>query len=276
MYVRQRHLHRAILFFLMFLGLSVANAKAQSPVAQSQGQDQTSPPTDGNRQGRGGPMGGRGTIGRITSISSGAMEIAKPDGTKLAVKLSAGTEFRKNRQPAKLEDFKVGDFVMVRGSENADHSVSAQMVGGRSGSGPGGGEGRFGGRGGPGGGPGNGPGPVGEIGKDFVAGEVKSVEPPKLTVLRTDNVTQTVELNEETSLRRGRESITMTDIHPGDHVLIRGASQNNAFVPKTATVLSPEQWERMRQMRNGTQGQDSNAPSNPPAANPPTSAPQQP
>lgn len=221
-------------------------------------------------------MGGRGTIGKITSISSSSLEIAKPDGAKVTVKLSADTEFRKDRQPAKLQDFKLGDFVMVRGSENADHSVSAHMVGGRSGGGPGGGEGRFGGRGGPNGGPGNGPGPVGEIGEDFVAGEVKSVEPPKLTVLRTDNVTQTVELNEETSLRRGRESITMADIHPGDHVLIRGASQNNAFVPKTAMVLSPEQWERMRQMRNGTQGPSSNASANPPAANPSATAPQQP
>lgn len=275
MYVRQRHLRRAILFFFIFLGLSIGHAKAQSPDIQSQGQDQT-PPTEGNRQGPRGPMSGRGTIGKITSISSGSMEITKPDGTKVAVKLSADTEFRKDRQPAKLQDFKVGDFVMVRGPENADHSVSAQMVGGRSGGGVGGGEGRFGGRGGPNGGPGDGSGPVGEIGKDFVAGEVKSVEPPKLTVLRTDNVTQTVELTEETSLRRGRESITMMDIHPGDHVFIRGASQNNAFVPKMAMVLSPEQWARMRQTRNGAQGPNSNAPANPPAANPPASAPQQP
>jgi hypothetical protein len=118
------------------------------------------------------------------------------------------------------------------------------------------------------------------MGRDFVAGEVKSVDPPKLTVLRTDNVTQTVELNEETSLRKGRESITMTDIHPGDHVFIRGASQNTAFIPKTAMLLSPEQWERMRQMRNAGQGPNtnipSNAPANPPASNPPASAPQQP
>jgi Domain of unknown function (DUF5666) len=276
MYVSQRHLHRGGLFFLLMFFVSVGNAEAQSSGVQSQGQDQTSTPTDGNRQGSTGPMGGRGTIGKITSISSGSLEITKPDGTKIAVKISADTEFRKDRQPAKSQDFKVGDFVMVRGSENADHSVSAQLVAGRSGNGPGRGDGRFGGRGGPNGGPGNGAGPIGKIGEDFVAGEVKSVEPPKLTVLRTDNVTQTVELNEETSLRRGRDSITMADIHPGDHVFIHGASQNNAFVPKTAMVLSPEQWERMRQMRNGTQGPNSNALANPPAANPPASAPQQP
>ena len=51
-------------------------------------------------------MGGRGTIGKITSISSSSLEIAKPDGAKVTVKLSADTEFRKDRQPAKLQDFK--------------------------------------------------------------------------------------------------------------------------------------------------------------------------
>jgi hypothetical protein len=80
-------------------------------------------------------------------------------------------------------------------------------------------------------------------------GEVKSVDAPKLTVLRPDNVTQTLELNEETSLRRGRESITMADIQPGDHVVVRGAVQNNAFVPKNVMVLSPEQWKQLEEMR---------------------------
>jgi hypothetical protein len=32
----------------------------------------------------------------------------------------------------------------------------------------------------------------GEMGKDFVAGVVKSVGAPKLTVLRADNITQTL------------------------------------------------------------------------------------
>jgi Domain of unknown function (DUF5666) len=211
-------------------------------------------------------MNGRGNVGRITAISAGSLEISKPDGTNVAVKLTANTEFRKDRQPAKLGDFKIGDFVMVRGDENADHSVTAQVIAGRAGDGPGGGGGRSGGGVGPGGRT-----SPGEMGKDFIAGEVKSVDPPKLTILRTDNVTQTVELNEETSLRKGRDSVTMADIHPGDHVMIRGASQNNVFSPKSAMVISPEQWERMQQMGKGRMGQNRPAPppANPPASNPP-------
>ena len=115
---------------------------------------------------------------------------------------------------------------------------------------------------------------MGELGKDYVAGEVKSIDPPKLTVLRSDNVTQTLELNEDTSLRKGRESITMADIHPGDHVMIRGASQNNVFEPKNAMVLSPEQWERMQQNR-ARSAPAANAPANPPPALAPASNPPQ-
>ena len=51
-------------------------------------------------------------------------------------------------------------------------------------------------------------------------GEVKTIDPPRVTVMRTDNVAQTLELNEETSLRRGRESITMAEIQAGDHVIV--------------------------------------------------------
>jgi hypothetical protein len=220
-------------------------------------------------------MGGRGIIGKITAMTNGSIEVSKPDGTKVLVKLSANTEFRKDRQPAILTDFKVGDFVMVRGPENSDHSVNAEMISGRSAdAGGGSGGGRFGSGRGPGGGAGPGGPPMGELGKDYVAGEVKSIDPPKLTVLRSDNATQTLELNEATSLRKGRESITMADIHPGDHVMIRGASQNNAFVPKNAVVLSPEQWERMQQNR-ARSAPAANAPANPPPASAPASDPPQ-
>jgi hypothetical protein len=89
---------------------------------------------------------------------------------------------------------------------------------------------------------------MGTLGKDYVAGEVKSIDAPKLTVLRTDGVTQTLELNEDTSLRRGRDSITMADIKVGDHVMSRGAAQGDVFVPKGVMVMSTEQWQRMQQM----------------------------
>ena len=210
---------------LLFL-LGATAGRAQAPALAAAGQE-PGPPAAGQRANEG---QGRPLFGKITVISKGSLELAKPDGRTVAVKITDKTEYRKDRQTAELEDFKVGDMVFVRGEENADHSVTAQMIGGGTG-------GIIGGRG------------FGELGKDFVVGEVKSVDAPKLTVLRPDNVTQTLELKEETSLRRGRESITMADIQPGDHVVVRGAVQDNAFVPKNVMVLSPEQWKQMEEMR---------------------------
>src|SRR5256886_13826366 len=213
--------------FIFFFAATVGRAQMPAPAAPAQ--EQGAPPAVGQWQiTNDGP--GRPLLGKITTINKGSLELAKPDGTTATVKLTDKTEYRKDRQSAKFEDFKVGDMVFVRGEENADHSVTAQMIGGGTG-------GIIGGRG------------FGELGKDFVVGEVKSVDAPKLTVLRPDNVTQTLELNEETSLRRGRESITMADIQPGDHVVVRGAVQDNAFVPKNVMVLSPEQWKQMEEMR---------------------------
>jgi hypothetical protein len=148
------------------------------------------------------------------------------------VKLTAQTEFRKDRQTAKRGDFKVGDVIAVRGQENPDHTWTAQMIGARSANG----EGR---------------GPnmqAGTLGKDYVAGEVKTVDAPKISLLRSDNVTQTIELNEDTSLRKGRDAITMADVQVGDHLLARGALQDNIFVPKFVMVIGPEQWKRMQEM----------------------------
>ena len=248
------------LLLLLFATVGRAQAPPPGALAQEKGAAATERLTQRPEDGRGLPL-----LGKITAINKGSMELAKPDGSTGTVKLTEKTEYRRDRQSAKLGDFKVGDLVFVRGEENADHSVTAQLIGGRSGGGPDGGKG-FGAGGG-----------FGELGKDFVVGEVKSVDAPSLTVLRPDNVTQTLELNEETSLRRGRESITMADIQPGDHVVVRGAVQNNAFVPKNVMLLSREQWKQLEEMRKMSgAGPTGNAPagSKPrtaPRSNPPQS-----
>lgn len=180
--------------------------------------------------------GPRPLFGKITALHDGSIEITKPDGGLVVVKLTNQTVYRKNRAEAKLTDFKIGDTVLVRGDENPDHSVTAKLVGGRTGlrAGAGGGGMMWGAE--------------GTLGKDYVVGEVKSMDPPKLTVLRTDGVTQTLELNENSSLRRGRESITMADIQVGDHLMARGALENGMFVPKGVMVINAEQWKQMQEM----------------------------
>lgn len=210
--------------------LCVFAARAQEPVTDP-GTTATQP-----RQGRAGgdsEGGPRPLLGKITAIHDGSMEITRPDGGTVVVKLTNQTTYRKDRGEAKVSDFKVGDVVMVRGEENPDHSVTASLVIGRTGGPEGGGMMWAGG---------------GTLGKDYVVGEVKAIDPPKLTVLRPDGVTQTLQLNEDTSLRRGRESITMTDIQVGDHLMAHGALQNDVFVPKGVMMMNAEQWKRMQEM----------------------------
>ena len=97
-------------------------------------------------------------FGKITAIHDSTIELSNPNGETVTVKVTPQTEFRKDRQPAKRSDFKVGDVIAVRGQENADHTWTAETIGARSANG----EGR---------------GPnmqAGTLGKDYVAGEVKA------------------------------------------------------------------------------------------------------
>ena len=240
-------------------GAVLAQEPPQAPAA-------TQAPGDGGpgdgRQERGprGPREGRDrpVFGKISAIEPDSIELTGPDGYKVTLKLTSSTEFRKDRQPAKLTDFKVGDPVAVRTDQADGKGTTALMVA----------TGQFGMRSGQGEGPGAvfAGGVFGSLGKDFVIGEVKAVDPPRLTILRPDNVSQTLELNEETSLRRGRESVTMADIHVGDHVVARGAVENSVFVPKNLNVMSPEQWKRIEEM---TAGGRPGAPPAPKASAPP-------
>jgi hypothetical protein len=280
--------------FAMLSGASVgAEAIALAPAALTNPAQDQAP--------SGGPDDRRLPLfGKITAIHDNSMDVLDTNGATISVKFNGQTQFRKDRQPAKRTDFKVGDIILVRGQEAADHSWTAEVVAARSLNGQGG----PGGRGGFGGGPGGAGGRVGmqqqgTLGKDYVSGEIKSVDAPKLTVLRSDNVTQTLELNEETSMRKGRDSITMADIQAGDHIFARGAVENNVFVPKNVVVIGPEQWKRMqefgqqagvngnggRRRQQGGQSQEGSsgaadtpapanaAPPTPPAPNPPTPAP---
>jgi hypothetical protein len=80
-----------------------------------------------------------------------------------------------------------------------------------------------------------------------VIGAVKSLDAPKLVVTRTDGVEQTIEADENTSFRKGRdESITLPDIKVGDTIFARGELKNGTFVPTTINVVPPEMAQRMK------------------------------
>src|SRR5580700_669929 len=125
---------------LGWAGARLALARASAPTRLQDAPRQSGQTPDGQRM----PL-----FGKITALHDNSLDVMDTNGDTVSVKISGQTEFRKDRQPAKRTDFKVGDIIVVRGQENADHSWNAQVVAARSMNGPNGGPG---GRGGPGGG----------------------------------------------------------------------------------------------------------------------------
>jgi hypothetical protein len=202
---------------------------AASPQTQTPTKDQPAPAGDsqpsgprdrGERGQRGMGRNGQATGGTITEIKENAITFKTRDGKTATAKLTPDTRLMKNRQPATLKDFKVGDNVMVGGEaagegtwnarfvavvdQNAQNALAAQMQAG--------------------------------MGKEFIAGEVKSIAETKLTILRVDGQTQVIEADENTSFKKQGESVTLADIKPGDHVMGRGELKNGVFVPKTLRI----------------------------------------
>jgi Cu/Ag efflux protein CusF len=162
---------------------------------------------------------GPGVAGTITAIDDSKITIKTSDGATVQVTTTEGTQFRKNREPAKLSDFKVGDDIFVAG-DLKDGVVQARMVGSR---------------------PAGGPGPEFReaLGKHFIAGEVKAINGTQITVLRPDGVSQKITVDENTSFRKDQESITLADIKVGDHVFGRGEVKKDVFIPADLNVGEP-------------------------------------
>lgn len=196
-----------ILFGLLSLGLSPSASNALAAQA----------PSDQRRGGVGAGERQRfpGVAGTITVLTDDSMTLKTSDGKTATVKLTDKTQYRKDRQPAKLGDFKVGDLVLVRGEAAGENAWTAVLVVTRS---EAAGQFREG------------------LGKQFIAGEVKAIEGTKLTILRIDGETQTIQVDETTSFRKQGESITLADIKPADHVSGRGEVKDGIFVPAVLNV----------------------------------------
>src|SRR2546421_11951143 len=114
----------------------ITTCLAVGAVAQEGGRP---PQQDSPRSRRGGwnasgPDGQKfqGVAGQITSISADTIKLKMPNGQEATVKIAADTQFRRDRSPAKLQDFKVGEFVGVRGTPAGENQWTAQSIGTRS------------------------------------------------------------------------------------------------------------------------------------------------
>jgi hypothetical protein len=179
-------------------------------------------------------------MGTITAINGQTLTIKNPDGHDVSVTVTDSTRFMKDRQPAKLADFKVGDMAMVRGHSTGTNSWEAEVLGSRSG-----------GAGGPGPGGFSQGGFAQDLGKKFIAGEIKSIDGTHLTIARMDGQTQTIAVDENTSFKKEGESITLADFKAGDHVFGPGELKDGTFV---ATKLMLGDMHRMRGGPEGSHG----------------------
>ena len=210
---------------LLLLVLSIACLAQDAPTGQQ-----------GRPSGERRHMMGRGVAGTITAISKDAITLKTMEGSTATVKVSDSTQFRRDREPAKLADFSVGDTVFVGGESAGANTWDAKFVAKRTAGarGPEGGAANF----------------REQLGKRFIAGEITKIDETRLTIKRVDGETQVIEADENTSFRNDkRESITLADIKVGDKIFGRGELKNDIFVPATLNVGD------MPMMRRGPGGE---------------------
>jgi hypothetical protein len=203
---------------LGLLLLSSAFAWAQSEQPPQPQDQQQAPSQQRGERGHGRRADFQGTGGTITSMGGDTLTLKTMNGGTATVKLTPSTVYRRDRQDAKLSDFKVGDMVMVRGEPAGENTWTAQGVMSNQ----------------------NGMAMREQMGKKFIAGEVAKIEDTKLTIKRMDGETQVIEVDENTSFRNAkRESVTLADVKVGDRVFGRGDLKDGIFVPAVLNVGAP-------------------------------------
>ena len=212
---------------LLLFGFLVL-AYAHSAAAQN---DQQEP--------RRGFMGmGNAVQGTVTAISGNEFTVKNEAGESYKIATGPNTHIVKDRQPIKATDVHVGDVVMTGDDvDEKAHTVGAvffavldaeqaqRLKQARA-----------------------------DFGKTWTAGKVTAINDLKLIIERPDKVTQTVSVDENTSFRKHRDSITLADIKVGDAITARGAIQNNAFLASQLSVIEPGQ----HGFRNGSASGNAN------------------
>ncbi|HEY0760440.1 MAG TPA: DUF5666 domain-containing protein [Acidisarcina sp.] len=178
---------------------------------------QDGPPAGGMQ---GGGMGrGQGVRGVVTAIAGKQITIKNEEGDVYTVTTGDNTHLMKNREAATLIDIHPGDMLFVAGDVNASAKtvgaafvaiVDAEQVRKMR----------------------------DDLGKTWISGKITAIEDTRITVLRMDGVSQTIAVDENTSFRKRRDSITMADIKVGDPLSGRGALKDGVFV---ATELNLSQ-----------------------------------
>ena len=166
-------------------------------------------------QGMGAAFSEHSVRGTVTAVSGDNITVKTETGDVYKVETGPNTRFRKQRDLFKISDIHVGDMIGAAGDKDEKAKTLGAMFvmlidkeqyeKARA-----------------------------DFGKTWTAGTIQSIDETKITLKRPDNVVQTIVVDENTSFRKHRDSITLGDIKVGDNVTARGSVQNGNFL---ATVL---------------------------------------
>jgi hypothetical protein len=157
-----------------------------------------------------------GVRGTVTVVAGNTLTVKTEQGDIYKIETGANTRLRKGRDPVKITDIHTGDMVGAFGEKDEKAKTLGAVVvvvfdkeqyeKARA-----------------------------DFGKTWTTGIVQSIDETKIAIKRPDNVTQTIVVDENTSFRKRRESVTLADIKVGDNVTARGSIQGSNFL---ATVLA--------------------------------------
>ncbi len=215
--------------------------------------------------GPGGPSmaglsGGQMVRGLVTSAGRDQIALKTDKGEVYKVTVTSNTRIVKDRQPFKLASIRAGDSLGAMGVLDAPaktvHALFVVVVDAEQAR-----KAREG------------------LGKIYIAGKVTAIDELRLTILRPDNVTQVIAVDEGTSFRRGgrqilsaingfgpsenvaarapnaadasAESITLSDIKVGDTVAGKGELKGGTFVPSQLAVVDAATARQHRRRQEG-------------------------
>ena len=202
---------------------------------------------------------GRGVQGTVTAVTADHLTLKTERGEIYQVAISPNTRVMKSRDPIRLTDVHAGDGIGVMGELDVPnktvHALYLMVV------------------------------DADEIkraraalGKTWISGKVTAIDETRITVLRPDQVSQTISVDEDTSFRRGGrgmqmaaggsgagispqasaqdagESVTLADLKVGDLVAGPGALKNGVFVPATLGMSDPATARGRRRQGGGAAG----------------------
>jgi hypothetical protein len=82
-------------------------------------------------------------------------------------------------------------------------------------------------------------------GKTWLAGRVTGIDGTTITIDGlVDHTKHAIEVDENTSFRKRRDSITLADIQPGAQLRAEGALQGSVFRATTVTAMEPRNREQ--------------------------------